>query len=46
MNNKKQEVKSSSLPKVNESDFLKELDTNGKAIFQKLFAHAKHNDLI
>lgn len=42
---KNQQVKSSSLPKVNESDFLKELDVNGKAVFQKLLDHAKHNNL-
>jgi hypothetical protein len=43
---KKQEIKSGSLPKANENDFMNSLDKNGKEIFHKLFDFAKKNNLI
>ena len=42
---KKQEIKSASLPKVNEKDFINSLDDNGKDVFKSLFDYAKKNDL-
>ena len=43
---KRQEVKSSSLPKVSEKEFLNELDAYGKVVFIRLFEHAKNEDLV
>jgi len=42
---KKQEIKSSSLPKVNENEFIKSLDKNGQKVFSKLFEFAKSKKL-
>lgn len=42
---KKQEIKSASLPKVNENEFIKSLDKNGQKVFAKLFEFAKSKKL-
>jgi hypothetical protein len=42
---KKQEIKSASLPKINENEFIKSLDKNGQNIFFKLFEFAKSKKL-
>jgi len=42
---KKQEIKSASLPKVNENEFIKSLDKNGQKVFSKLFEFAKSKKL-
>ncbi len=42
----KQEIKSASLPKTNEKEFLEVLDKNGKKVFLKIFEFAKAKNLI
>lgn len=43
---KRQEVRSSFLPRVNKSGFLKELDVDGRAVFERLFEFAESQDFI
>ncbi|MEW6523461.1 MAG: endonuclease NucS domain-containing protein [Bacillota bacterium] len=42
----RQKVKSESVPKVDEKQFLSSLDTSGLAVFQQIFEFAKQNSLM
>ena len=42
----REKIDTTSLPKINEIQFMNSLDTNGKKVFEKIFSFGKNNSLI